>query len=268
MTRQQKHRYEMFVRVRDFGAANDALFPSPSTGGQAFERVAAAVAAIDGHLTSRVVARAEARKVKAGTRAAVVEAMKTIAATGRRAVRREAGIGAFRMPRNWSNKALIDAARALAGEARKREAEFVRLGLPPTFISDFDTLVNVLEQAVVTRLNSAHLRRRDQAGIASALNQGFDDIGELDVVVPNALRDDPVRLAQWQRARRIDGRSSSTTSPVVAAPPVVVPPPVAAPPEPSSIDPPVAETTGTDEAESREEVAAASDAGAALPKAS
>jgi hypothetical protein len=262
MKRQQKHRYEMFVRVRDFGAANSALFPSSSTGGRAFARVTAAVAEIEGHLKNRVVARAEARKIKATTRAAVVASMRTITATGRRAARWEGAKGAFRMPRVRSAKALVHTARALADEARKREAEFVRLGLPATFISDFDALVNTLEQAVNTRMNSVHQRRWAQAGLASAFAQGLEDIRELDVVVPNALRDDTARLAQWQRARHIDGQSSSTRSHAAAALPAAVPP------EPASVDPPSAGETMPAAVEQREEVAVASREDAALAKAS
>ncbi len=262
MKKEQKNRYEMFVRVRDFGAANGALFPASSTGGQAFARVAAGVAEIDGHLRSRVVARAEARKIKADTRAAVVNAMRIITATGRRAVRREVASGAFRMPRTWSSKGLVDAAYALIDEARKREAEFVRLGLPPTFIADFVSLVDRLEQAVTLRLNSSHNRRRDQAGFVAALVQVHDDIRELDVVVPNTVRDDPARLAQWYRARRIDGQASSSRGRVAAAAPAVVPP------ESSSVDPPAADTTMPTLVDTGEEVTVAPDAGVALAKAS
>ena len=57
MTRRQRYRYEMFVRVRDFGRASQDLFPASSTGGQAFGRVIAAVAAIEDHLTKRDLAR-------------------------------------------------------------------------------------------------------------------------------------------------------------------------------------------------------------------
>jgi hypothetical protein len=260
MDKQQKHRYEMFVRVRDFGAANSALFPSSSTGGRAFARVTAAVAEIEGHLKNRVVARAEARKIKATTRAAVASYMKAIAATGRRAARRD--VHAFRLPDVRSAEELIAAARVMADDARTREAEFVRLGLPATFISDFEALVNTLGQAVNTRMNSVHQRRWAQAGLASAFAQGLEDIRELDVVVPNALRDDTARLAQWQRARHIDGQSSSTRSHVAAALPAAVPP------EPSSVDPPSAGETMPAAVEQREEVAVASREDATLAKAS
>ena len=78
-------RYEMLDRVRTFGNANRDAFPEATGGGRAFAVVAEAVATIEAHLTRRVQARAEARKVKSSTRAAVTRAMKAMAATGRRA---------------------------------------------------------------------------------------------------------------------------------------------------------------------------------------
>jgi hypothetical protein len=191
----------------------------------------------------------------------VVEAMKAIAATGRRAVRGEVASGAFRMPRIWSSKGLIDAARALIDEARKREAEFVRLGLPPTFLADFTSLVDRLEQAMVVRLNSSHNRRRDQAGLVAALVRGLDDIRELDVVVPNVVRGDAARLAQWQRARRIDGQSAARAR-------VGVVPHVVVPPQPSSVDPPAGDSTMPATVDDGQEVTGTLAAGEALPKAS
>lgn len=228
MKKTQRVRYEMFVRVRDFGAANGALFPESSAGGQSFVRVAAVVAAVDGHVASRVVARAEARKVKATARAAVLEKMRIMAATGRRASRQEAFAHAFRMPRRGADKVLVGTARAFAAEARKREAEFVRLGLPSTFISEFESLVDSIDQAVNVRNSSSHLRRKHQAGIEAALKEGAAELAELDVVVPNVLRENPVLLAQWRRARHIAGMGAP--APVKVPAPVIAPVTVERPP--------------------------------------
>jgi len=79
MTKEQRFKFEMFVRVRDFGLVHAALFPEASKGGQAFARVSSAVAEIDEHMKDHVLGRAEARKVKAATRGAVFEFLKTIA---------------------------------------------------------------------------------------------------------------------------------------------------------------------------------------------
>ena len=68
MTRRQRFKYEMFVRVRDFGVAQAALFPEASKGSQAFARVLAAVAALDEQQKAHLLGLAEARRIKAATR--------------------------------------------------------------------------------------------------------------------------------------------------------------------------------------------------------
>ena len=112
MTRLQRFKYEMFVRVRDYGTAHAALFPESSAGGQTFARVAAAVAALDDHLSNRIVASAESRKVKAATRAAVSESIRTLALVARRATRPDPEATRFRIPRGRSVKIDIQTARA------------------------------------------------------------------------------------------------------------------------------------------------------------
>src|SRR4051794_15630407 len=99
MLKYQRRQYEMFIRVRDYGMAHSDLFAESTIGGQAFARVTAAVAAIDGHLTNRVLARAEARRVKAETRDAVLDYMKALAQVGRRVTEPESLESPFRMPR-------------------------------------------------------------------------------------------------------------------------------------------------------------------------
>ena len=47
MTRDQRFKHEMFVRVSDFGTANRAAFPESSTGGNMFAQVSTAVAEIE-----------------------------------------------------------------------------------------------------------------------------------------------------------------------------------------------------------------------------
>jgi hypothetical protein len=213
MNRQQRYRYEMLGRIRDFGAAHKELFPDTSMGGQSFAAVAAALTTLDQHLSERVVARAEARRVKASTRAGVLDYIKAIARTSRRVTKDETGATPFIIPAGRSAPAVISTARAFIAEAEKRQAEFVKRDLPATFLADFRALVGELEKAVATQLNSQTDRRQAQAGIKDALADATDAVRELDVVVPNALRLDPVRLAAYRGARRIAGLNPSPTSP-------------------------------------------------------
>jgi hypothetical protein len=235
MTREQRFKYEMFVRVRDYGTANSDLFPSSSTGHETFGRVTTAVAVIDDHLKNRVLARAEARKVKAVTRAAVFNYMKTLALAARRVTRLEPGINPFRLPSRRSLKVEISTARAFIEEAEKRQEQFVRLGLPATFVSEFRTLVNQLQQAVDVRLNSKTVRGKAQAGIRTALADGLEAIRDLDAIVAIATRQDPTRFAAWQSARRIEGQGSASSS-SKATSPAAVTIPAAVPAEPKPVN--------------------------------
>lgn len=212
MRKEQTRRYEMFVRVRNFGTANRERFPESSTGGRKFAEVAEAVATIEEQLTRRAQARAEARKVKATTRAAVMHGMKAIAATGRRATEGEWGTHPFRMPTRKSAPVILSTARLFVEEAERRKDRFVALGMAPTFLAEFQKLVEDLAQAVNLQQDSRGFRHRAQAGIENTLTRGFNAIRDLDVTVANALAHDPAALAQWDAVRRLDGHGPSSSS--------------------------------------------------------
>ena len=102
------------------------------------------------------------------TRAAVIDAMKAIAATGRHAVAGEPGVNPFRMPQNRSASAVLAVARYFMAEAERRREKFVELGMPPTFLADFTRLVDDLEQAIGVQQDSRAARRKASTGIASS----------------------------------------------------------------------------------------------------
>jgi hypothetical protein len=233
MTRQQRFKYEMFVRVRDFGTAHAALFPEASKGGKAFARVLSAVAAIDEHAKNHVLGRAEARRIKEATRESVFEYLKTIAAAARRVTRVESSVNPFVLPTRRSLAAELATARAFMEAAATRRAEFEQFGLPATFISDFRALVDQLRQAADVRLSSKTVCRKAQAGIATALDQGLDAARDLDVIVAIATRQsDPTTFAAWTSARRIEGMASGAAK-IPAQPPVPQPVVAAVPSAPS-----------------------------------
>ncbi len=62
MTSSDIRRYEMFVRVRDFGEAHAALFPKASLAQEQFAAVAAAATALSGHAVTRCPRRAKASR--------------------------------------------------------------------------------------------------------------------------------------------------------------------------------------------------------------
>lgn len=174
MTRQQRFKYEMFVRVRDFGAAHAALFPEASKGKQAFARVLAAVTALDEQQKAHLLGLAEARRIKAVTRDAVFDYMKTIAAAARRVTQQDPAESPFVLPRKRRLSAELASARVFMAAAASRQKDFEAFGLPATFIAHFRALVDQLQQAADVRLSS-----RTQ---------------------------DPTTFAAWTAARQIEGQ--------------------------------------------------------------
>jgi hypothetical protein len=242
MTKSERYKQEMLVRVRDFGAAHGALFPESSPGGERFAQVATAVAAVEQHLKALALGSASARGVKASTRAAVLQYMKTLAKAARRISRTEREPNPFKLPRRNLLQVQVGTAQAFLVEAERRQAAFVAIGLPPTFISDYRVLVDELTQAFYGRLNSKTLRATAQAGVRAAIRQGLEVVRDLEVLVEIATRQDPVLATAWRVARTIEGQGASasaraknaavTIEPSPPAPPVAEPAPfpdVAAP---------------------------------------
>ena len=238
MNKEQRYKHEMLVRVREFGAEHRDLFPESTPSGGKFTRVAAMVAAVEEHMKNRALGRAGARRVKVATRAEVIKYLMAIVRAGQRVTGPEGGVNPFRMPQRRSLKGDIATARAFLEEAARREDRFVEFGLPATFISDLTALVNELEGAVNSRLNSKTLRAHAQAGIVSALREGLDLARDLDVVVKIATAADPVLAATWATARRIEGQKSSSSEAVDKATPTVTTD--ASPPTADAPSPPAA----------------------------
>lgn len=240
MKKVQRFKYEMLVRVRDFGSQHAAIFPENSVGGGAMARVLAAAAKFEEQMKDHVLGRGEARRVKASTRDAVYNQLKTIAAAARRFTRADAGVNPFVIPPQRSLPVVLSTARAFMESATSRQTEFEKFGLPATFINDFKVAVDQLQQAADVRLAAKTARSKAQTGINVALADGLDAVRDLDVVVAIATRQsDPATYAAWNTARRIEGLSSGTgkaavtpiaPAPAAEAPPAPVVPPIAASP--------------------------------------
>ena len=256
MKKVQRFKYEMFVRVRDFGAEHASLFPEGTIGGQAFARVLAAAGKFEEQLRQHVLGQGEARRIKAATRDAVFDQLKTIAAAARRFTRGESGANPFQMPSRRNLATVLSTARAFMQSAESRKAEFEKFGLPPTFIADFGAQVDRLQQAADVRLSAKTARGKAQAGIERALADGLDAVRDLDVVVAIAPRQaDPVTYAAWTAARRIEGQNrapaveeqapaaepEAPASPTPVAVASVPTPRPSAPPTPTPATPPVGE---------------------------
>lgn len=237
MKRVQRFKYEMLVRVRDFGSEHAAMFPEGSVGGSAMARVLAAAAKFEEQMKDHLLGKGEARRIKAATRDAVYDQLKTIAAAARRLTRAETGVNPFVIPPQRNLTVVLSTARAFMESASSRQTEFEKFGLPATFIGDFKRQVDQLQQAADVRLSAKTARSKAQAGINVALADGLDAVRDLDVVVAIATRQsDPATYAAWTTARRVEGKSRvsaaeepQASEPAAPATPVAVVPPAPVP---------------------------------------
>src|SRR5687767_978245 len=103
-------RYEMLVRVRDFGAANAHLFPASGLSGKAFVAVGEAVNALSTHAASQFSGRGAAREGTASkgvAREALRDDLDAIVRTAHALALDMPGVDdKFEMPRVNSDQAL------------------------------------------------------------------------------------------------------------------------------------------------------------------
>ena len=159
MNKNQRLRYEMFLRVRDFGHVHRDRFPESSTAGKAF---AAAVAGLEAHAMAGLLTAEEGRTARDAARDALVDRLTAIARTARVIARALPGADAvFRMPAERSDTSLLTTARAFISEGQAVKNRFVPLGTPDDFLTGLQKVVDTYDQAIGGRRGGA---RRHEDG--------------------------------------------------------------------------------------------------------
>jgi hypothetical protein len=198
------HRLETFVRVRQFGTTHAQSLSAVPRGAEALSELNADIAELEGHTTAQASsARAtkEGTTVKAGAFAALREDMEAINRTARAMAHTMPGLEEkFRLPRNAGVRAWLSAARSFAQDAEPIKSEFVRRGLPASFIEDLRADTDALESSIESRAQKKGARVAATASIDDAIERGMNAVRELDAIVRNTFRDDPATLAEWTSA--------------------------------------------------------------------
>jgi hypothetical protein len=218
MLKHQRQRYEMFLRVRDFGTEHQPVFPATSAAGQAFAAVTEAAAAIEHQSAARLVNAQAGKKALAASRKAVRNRLKAIARTARRVGETEpAARDVFQLPARTSDHALLEAARAFVRDGEAASARWVPLGLPETTIAELREAMETFARAVDGRRQGKSSVAAAREAVTEALARGFEAVRELDVIVANTLEPDSPIAAAWKRARRM--QSSARVAANEAEPP-------------------------------------------------
>jgi hypothetical protein len=242
MTRRERIRYEMLLRVRDFGKTHRELFPESSHGGKAFATVAGVVDGIEAHAQTKLLAAKNGMNAKKVARETMRQRMRVIARTARGVLHlAPSGNRKFVMPLYRSDVALLTAARAFVREGEAVLEKLLELDMPRHCIEELRAAANAFEAAMQGRRAGRSGVAASQAGISTAIARGAHAVRTLDVVVLNVLENDAVTLAAWRRDRRVVDRVSKKgpnhEPPVVTDDSPTEPPIVPAPLAEVSIEP-------------------------------
>jgi len=205
MEAMQRRSYEMLVRVRDFGDTHARLFAADSVGRKQLATIADAVTELGTHASAKMTAARDGTTAKQQAREALVTSLEAVARTGRAIALDTPGLeDKFVIGKdNRSDQELITAGRTFAQDAEAFAAQFIAHRMPKTFIRDLAAVVDAFEGAIHDRQVKLeqHLAARTQ--IETTLAAAMTAVRKLDAIVANALHDDPVTMAVWERDRRV-----------------------------------------------------------------
>ena len=213
-------KYNMLVRVRDYGAARADLFPPGSLGARTFGEIGAVVDRLTAGATAESSGRRAARQgvvSKAAARRALRQALEAVNRTARGiALDKPEVLGKFQMPGKGDHD-LATGARQIADDAGPLAADFVAHGLPPSFVADLLAALATFERAINGRALGQETHVGARADIAAALDLAFDTLPRLDAIVENTVGGDPHALAAWRLARNVGRPPTRGGGPAPAA---------------------------------------------------
>jgi hypothetical protein len=220
-------RYEMLVRVKEFGVAHADVFTATSLGGQTFAVVATAVDSLKSQLAAEAAGRNSGKNAvtsKAAARRALRNALEDINRTARAiAIDTPAIADKFKLPRSHGDQQLIAAARGFAREAAPFADKFITHNVPPTFVTDLDNATATLERSILDQSTVLEKNAAAKKAIRMALDTGYAAVQRLDAIVANRLRGDAEALTIWANTRRVSrigvGSGRQTPSPAPAPAP-------------------------------------------------
>jgi len=236
-------RFNMLVRVREFGIAHPDLFPAESLGAHTLAELGAIVDRLRVSVTSESSGRIAARQgtvSKAAARQTLHAALEAIARTARGvAVDTPGLVGGFLVPDGKNDHELAVAASRFASDAAPLAASFIAHGLPPSFVTDLQAALASFEQATSGRVTAKEVHVGARAGIMAAINEAFAILPRLDAIVENRAAGDAALLAAWRSARHVEVRSVRTRAAAAGEPAAPTgPAPSPAPPATATAAPP------------------------------
>jgi hypothetical protein len=215
MTGTERRRYEMLVRVRNFGHTHTSLFASSPAAQQTFAALDATIDELtttDGRkLSARASARADR---KAAARRALKELLQGVSVLTRSLSAEGRPMPAFELPVSRSDVSLLSAGRQFAIDTAPIEADLNAHGMGPARIgATTDAFAAAVSDQGMSR--SEHVR--STARISELLASARRAVRRLDLVINDVLGHDHPVQAEWTQLRRLEGARRSAAGREVAA---------------------------------------------------
>ncbi|HKB68469.1 MAG TPA: hypothetical protein VKC61_21595 [Pyrinomonadaceae bacterium] len=204
MNDNENRKHQMLLRAQqfltgrgsDFGPGSLVKDLGPDLGGVINELDSHAAAENSGTGTAR-----QGTVTRAMARAALREDLEAINRTARAIMDERPGLNEkFRLPRQFNDQHLLDAARAFAADALPLKADFIAHEMPGNFIEDLDADILALEAAINDQSGGIGHRIAASASIDDAMERGAIIIRKLDAIIRNKYANDRAALAEWTSA--------------------------------------------------------------------
>jgi hypothetical protein len=218
MTNYNKRVWEMLNRVLVFARTRPQLFIDHIEMAQLLQQIEAAVQQLS------VDALAERRAVKLLTdsrveaRAGVRNELGAIVRTAR-----GLQLNQFWIPRDNSDRALVQCGLNFAKEAAPIKEVFTAANLPPDFIDTLNSAVQTLQKTIQDHEESKDARKTAAKTLAATQGGALATLQRLSPMVENRVREDAVTLAIWRSARRVARPVKTAATDTQTAPPLIPP---------------------------------------------
>lgn len=208
MTDQQSRRLTSLGRILVFGNLHPGDFPAGTKAAELLGIIQAAEADATAGSTHQASSGGAARagtQTKAELFDGLYEDLRAINRTAKALATEVPGLEEkFRMPRSANNINLITAARAFLVDATPLAARFVEYEIPADFLTDLAADIAAFEAAEDDQGAGLTNRVGATRSVAEAILAGNAASRKLDPLMRNKYRYDPVKLAEWFTASRVE----------------------------------------------------------------
>lgn len=206
MNDDNRRRYEMQVRVVQFGTDNSGDFSGIAT--TKFGELATLVNDIESTSAAQQSGFGEAAQqfeVKDTARENLRDEMSDISRTAKSMEYAFDGIAdKFRFQRNMSDANMLAKARAFHDESAPYEADFVAYGLHVDFRKHLNDAANAFEATFSNTASATAEHVAATADASSKVREGMVIVRVLDGIVRNVYANDPGKLAAWLSASHVE----------------------------------------------------------------